>query len=52
MTPAELYEAANKAAADAMRWRRAPEGGCLAKIRRRDAKALRAMARAALRAAR
>lgn len=45
MTPAKLYEHANRAAADAMRFRRQPNGDRLALLRARDALALRAIAR-------
>lgn len=44
-TPAQLYEAANRAAAEAMRWAREPDGARLAALRRQDARALRALAR-------
>lgn len=45
MTAAEHYEAANRAEADAIRWRRTPGGECLAELRRQDAATLRAKAR-------
>lgn len=44
-TPAELFEAANRAAADAIRWAREPGGERLAALRRQDARGLRALAR-------
>lgn len=47
-TAAQLYERANAAAADAVRWARQPNGELMAKVRHRDAIALRAMARARL----
>ena len=42
---AKLYEAANRAAADAMRWSREPNGEAIARIRRQDAETLRSLAR-------
>lgn len=48
-TAAELFERANAAERDAIRWRRDPHGQHMATLRHRDAKALRDMARARLR---
>lgn len=41
-----LFEMANAAAADAIRYRRDPNGGPMARLRAQDAKALRRLARA------
>lgn len=45
MTAAELYERANAAAADAIRFRRDPAGEAMASMRAQDAASLRAFAR-------
>lgn len=47
--PANLYERANQAAADAIRYARDPNGQLMAAMRHRDAETLRSLARAALR---
>lgn len=49
-TASQLYEAANRAAADAIRFRRCPNGGRMASMRSQDATTLRAMARSAAQA--
>lgn len=46
---ARLYERANQAAADAIRFRREVGGSALAQVRERDARTLRAVARDSLR---
>lgn len=46
--PVDLYRAANRAAADAMRLARQPEGTALAALRAQDARNLRKMARKVL----
>lgn len=45
MTAATLYEAANRCAADAIRWSRRPLGAKVAAVKRARAVELRAMAR-------
>lgn len=47
--PIKLYQAANRAAADATRMARDPNGSALARLRRSDAEALRSRARQMLR---
>jgi hypothetical protein len=48
-TPQQLYEAANAAIREAIRWEKDPHGIKLAQLRRRDAEIMRSMAREALR---